>query len=124
MYILTFIYKQKILKKNGTEQNTCRVESVYLAEIICNNLLPLCNRETLVYDLPNVPGTRGAQFVIDIRTKWFGNFWQVRVIEGQFAPREPKLVRVIRSFENSRVRETGGEIIKLEWSETFYFEEY
>ena len=43
-------------------------------------------------------------------------FSQVRVIEGQFAPRdqEPKLVRVIRGFENSRVRETGGEIIELE----------
>ena len=65
MYILTFIYKQKILKKNGTEQNTCRVESVYLAEIICNNLLPLCNRETLVYDLRNVPRTFAQ--IIEVR---------------------------------------------------------
>ena len=28
-----------------------------LAEIISNNLLPLCNRESSVYDLRNVPGT-------------------------------------------------------------------
>ena len=47
--------------------------------------------------------------VIDIRTKS-----QVRVIEGQFVPREPKLVPVIVSFEKSRVREIGGEIIELE----------
>ena len=39
---------------------------------------------------------------------------QVRVIEGQFGPREPKLVRVIGSFEKSRVREIGGEIVELE----------
>ena len=65
----------------------------------------------LVLEVPNLFKVVN---VIDICTKWFGNFWQVRVIEGQFAPREPKLVRVIRSFENSRVRETGGEIIKLE----------
>ena len=47
-------------------------------------------------------------------------FSQVRVIEGQFAPQdqEPKLVRVIRGFENSRVRETGGEIIELEGSKS------
>ena len=45
--------------------------------------------------------------VIEIRTKWFG-FSQVRVIEGQFDPQsEPKLVRVIGSFEKSRVREIG-----------------
>ena len=37
-------------------------------------------------------------------------FSQVRVIKGQFAPREPKLVRVIESFENSRAQETRGEI--------------
>ena len=42
--------------------------------------------------------------VIDIRTKWFGNFRRF----------EPKLVRVIGSFEKSRVREIGGEIIELE----------
>ena len=66
---------------------SCRVcveSSLNLAEVICNNLLPLCNRETLVYDLRNVPGTF-AQIVevpnlfkgvdgIDIRTKRFGNF--------------------------------------------------
>ena len=40
-------------------------------------------------------------------------FSQVQVIEGQFVPREPKLVRVIGNFEKSRVREIGGEIIKL-----------
>ena len=52
--------------------------------------------------------------VIDIRSKWFGNFSQVRVIEGQFVPREPKLVRVIGSFEKSRAREIGNEIVELE----------
>ena len=67
---------------------SCRIcveGSLNLAEVIhCNNLLPLCNRETLVYDLRNVPGTfaqivevpnlfKGVD-VIDIRTKWFGNF--------------------------------------------------
>ena len=31
-------------------------------------------------------------------------FSQVRVIEGQFVPREPKLVRVIGSFEKSGVK--------------------
>ena len=31
-------------------------------------------------------------------------FAQVRVIEGQFVPWEPKLVRVIGSFEKSRVQ--------------------
>ena len=41
-------------------------------------------------------------------------FSQVRVIEVQFVPWEPKLVRVIGSFEKSRVREIGGEIIELE----------
>ena len=43
-------------------------------------------------------------------------FSQVRVIGAQFVPREPKLVRVIGSFEKSRVREIGGEILELEWS--------
>ena len=33
---------------------------------------------------------------------------------GSICPTEPKLVRVIRSFEKSRVREIGGEIIDLE----------
>ena len=51
--------------------------------------------------------------VTDIRTK-VSKFSQVRVIEGQFFQREPKLVRVIGSFEKSRVREIGGEIIELE----------
>ena len=46
--------------------------------------MPLCNRETLVYDLRNFPGAF-AQIIevpnlfkgvneIDIRSKWFGNF--------------------------------------------------
>ena len=43
---------------------------------------------------------------------------QVRVIEGQFVPREPKLVRIIGSFEKSRVREIGGEIVELESSKS------
>ena len=34
-------------------------------------------------------------------------FSQVRVIEGQFVPREPILVRLIGSFEKSTVREIG-----------------
>ena len=41
-------------------------------------------------------------------------FSQARVIEGQFVVGEPKLVRVIGSFEKSRVREIGGEIVELE----------
>ena len=41
-------------------------------------------------------------------------FSQVRVVGAQFVPREPKLVRVIGSFEKSRVREIGGEILELE----------
>ena len=45
-------------------------------------------------------------------------FSQVRVIEGQFVPREPKLVRVIGSFEKSRVREIGDEFIELEGSKS------
>ena len=49
--------------------------------------------------------------LIDIRTKYFGNFRRFELIEGQFVPREPKLVRVIGSFEKSRVREIGGEIM-------------
>ena len=51
--------------------------------------------------------------VIDIHTTWFRNS-RFRVIEGQFVPWEPTLVRVIGSFEKSRVREIGGEIIELE----------
>ena len=43
-------------------------------------------------------------------------FSQVRVIGAQFVPREPKLVRVIGSFEKSRVREIGDEILELESS--------
>ena len=51
--------------------------------------------------------------VIDIRTK-VSKFSQVRVIESQFVPREPKLPRVIGSFEKSRVREIGSEVIELD----------
>ena len=65
--------KRTLKNKNGTLQNTCRVESVYsahsinLAEIICNNLLPLCNQETLVYDLRNVPGTSRLFFCVKLQ---------------------------------------------------------
>ena len=41
-------------------------------------------------------------------------FSQVQIIKGQFVPWEPKLVRVIGSFEKSRVLEIGGEIVELE----------
>ena len=51
--------------------------------------------------------------VIDICTVVW-KFSQVRVIEGESVPREPKLVRVVGSFEKLRVREIGGEIIELE----------
>ena len=45
-------------------------------------------------------------------------FSQVRVIEGQIVPREPNLVRVIGSFEKSRVREIGGKIVEIECSKS------
>ena len=45
-------------------------------------------------------------------------FSQVRVIEGQFVPLEPELVRIIGSFEKSRVREIGGKTVKLECSKS------
>ena len=41
--------------------------------------------------------------VIDISTK-VSKFSQVRVIEGQFVPREPELVLVIGSFEKSGMK--------------------
>ena len=41
--------------------------------------------------------------VIDIRNK-VSKFSQVRVIEGQFVPREPELVLVIGSFEKSGMK--------------------
>ena len=41
--------------------------------------------------------------VIDIPTK-VSKFSQVRVIEGQFVPREPELVLVIGSFEKSGMK--------------------
>ena len=52
--------------------------------------------------------------VIDIRTKWFGNFRRFELSRVKFVPREPKLVRVIGSFEKSRVREIGGKIVEHE----------
>ena len=51
-----------------------------------------------------------------VRSIW--KFSQVRGIEGQFVPREPKLVWVIGSFEKLRGREIGGEIVELEWSKS------
>ena len=63
--------------------------SLSLAEITCNNLLPLCNRETLVYDLRNVPNTFAQTIevpnlfngvnLIDIRNEYFGNFRRFEV---------------------------------------------
>ena len=58
MQILTFIYIQNT-KRNITEHMSCRIciqRSLTLAEIICSNFLPLCNRETLVHDLRNILG--------------------------------------------------------------------
>ena len=57
--------------------------------MICNNFLLLCHRETLVYDLRNVPGTF-AQIIevpnlfqgvnlVDIHTKYFRNFRRFEV---------------------------------------------
>ena len=92
---MTFIQKQivfKTQKRNITEhvmsRKVCIQRSVDLAEIICNNLLPLCNRETLVYDLRNVPATfeqiiavpnffKGVN-LIDL-LKYFGNFGRFEV---------------------------------------------
>ena len=75
-----------------SEPMSCRVciwRSLNSADIICNNLLPLCNQETLVNDSRNVPGTfaqiievpnlfKGVK-LIDIRTKYFGNFRRLEV---------------------------------------------
>ena len=57
--------------------------------MICNNLLRLCHRETLVSDFGNVPGTFAQTIevpnlfqgvnLIDIRTKHFGNFHRFEV---------------------------------------------
>ena len=41
--------------------------------------------------------------VIDVRTKWFRNFRRFELLRVNFVPQEPKLVRVIGSFEKSRV---------------------
>ena len=79
----------------------CIYRSLSLAEIIYNNLLPLCNREILVYDLRNVPGTFAQLIEVRIISKkaeyvkhadGMAKFTQVRVIEGQFVPPEPTFV--------------------------------
>ena len=95
MQILTFIYKQNLLKKTKTEHNrTHVVQSLYIA---CNNLLPLCqcNRESLGSDLKNVPGTFAQIIevpnlfksvnVIDIRTKWSGYFRRLERSRGNLS---------------------------------------
>ena len=75
MQILTFICKQNVLekqKRNIREHMSCRVcikRSLNLAEIICNNLLPLCNWDTLVYDLRNVPDTFAQIIEVSIISK-------------------------------------------------------
>ena len=57
--------------------------------------MPLCNRETLVYDLRNFPGAF-AQIIevpnlfkgvneIDIRSKWFGNFRRFELTRVNFS---------------------------------------
>ena len=89
-----------------------------LAEIICNNSLPLCNRETLVYDLRNIPGTfaqievpnsfKGV-IVIDIHTKWLGNFRRfglsrVNLSHGSQNWFQLSGVSRKRGFENSGVK--------------------
>ena len=51
--------------------------------------------------------------VIDIRTKLFRQF-RGSSYRGSICPTGKKLVRVIGSFEKSRVREIGGEIIEFE----------
>ena len=48
--------------------------------------------------------------IIDVHPKWFRNFRRFKLSRVNFVRREPKLVRVIGSFEKSRVREIGGEI--------------
>ena len=40
-------------------------------------------------------------------------FSQLRVIEGQFVPREPKLIRDIVSFGKARVRNRDSTALKL-----------
>ena len=52
--------------------------------------------------------------IIDVHSKWFRNFRRFKLSRVNFVRREPKLVRVIGSFEKSRVREIGGEITELE----------
>ena len=52
--------------------------------------------------------------VIDIRSKWFGNFWQVRVIEGQFVSTGAKIGSSYREFREIEGSRNGGEIVELE----------
>ena len=89
------------------------------AEIICNNLLPLCSRETLVYELRNVPVAfaqiigvpnlfKGVN-VIDICTKWFGNFRRIELSRVNLSHRsqnwfELSGVSTNPGFEKSRVK--------------------
>ena len=101
---------------------SCRVcikRSLNLAEIICNNLLPLCTRETLVCSLRIVPGTLAQIIevsnlfksvnVIDIRTNWFGNFRRfelsrVNLSHGSHNWFELSGVSGNRGFEKSSVK--------------------
>ena len=99
---------------------SCRVcikRSLNLAEIICNNLLPLCNQETLVYYLRNVPGTfaqiievsnlfKGVN-VIDIRTLSCLDIFAGSSYRGSIRPKGAKIgssYRVFREIEGSRNR--------------------
>ena len=57
--------------------------------------------------------------VIDVRTKWFRNFRRFELSRVNLSHgSQLKLVRVIGSFEKSRVPEIGHEIIELEWSKS------
>ena len=101
---------------------SCRVcikRSLNLAEIICNNLLPLCNRarETLVYYLRIVPGTfaqiievpnlfKGVN-VIDIHTLSCVDIFAASSYRGSIRPKGAKIgssYREFREIEGSRNR--------------------
>ena len=104
---------------------SCRVcveSSLNLAEVICNNLFPLCNRETLVYGLRNVPvllrrlsrcptclkvWTELTSALIGLEifagSSYVGSVW----------PTGAKIGSSYRQF-----REIGDEIIELEWSKS------
>ena len=61
---------------------SCRVcikRPLNLAEIICNNLLPLCNQETLVYYFRIVPGTFAQ--IIEVPKSFKGvNVTDIRIL--------------------------------------------